>query len=111
MHAHRTIFSHGRFDDLRYIAIEREVRSDAAPDARRQLRSPIRFLRHKLENRSHPGLIRQQRAPKLVGILSACVRHFIEIQLLQYKPEYTWPGLIIVLLGVPCTPCGGASLI
>ncbi len=26
---------------------------------------------------------------------------FIEVQLLRYKPEYTWPGLIIVLLGVP----------
>ena len=26
---------------------------------------------------------------------------FLEIQLLRYKPQYTWPGLIIVLLGVP----------
>jgi APA family basic amino acid/polyamine antiporter len=25
----------------------------------------------------------------------------IEVLLLRYKPEYTWPGLIIVLLGVP----------
>ena len=25
----------------------------------------------------------------------------IEILLLLYKPNYTWPGLIIVLLGVP----------
>ena len=25
----------------------------------------------------------------------------IEILLLIYKPRYTWPGLIIVLLGVP----------
>ena len=25
----------------------------------------------------------------------------IEILLLAYKPNYTWPGLIIVLLGVP----------
>lgn len=25
----------------------------------------------------------------------------IEVQLLRYKPQYTWPGLIIVLLGVP----------
>ena len=31
-------------------------------------------------------------------ILSACL---IEILLLIYKPDYTWPGLIIVLLGVP----------
>jgi len=26
---------------------------------------------------------------------------FLEIQLLRYKPQYTWPGLIIVLLGAP----------
>jgi len=26
---------------------------------------------------------------------------YLEIQLLRYKPQYTWPGLIIVLLGVP----------
>lgn len=26
---------------------------------------------------------------------------FLEIQLLRYKPLYTWPGLIIVVLGVP----------
>jgi basic amino acid/polyamine antiporter, APA family len=26
---------------------------------------------------------------------------FIEVQLLRYKPQYTWPGLIIVLIGVP----------
>jgi APA family basic amino acid/polyamine antiporter len=26
---------------------------------------------------------------------------FLEVQLLRYKPQYTWPGLFIVLLGVP----------
>ena len=26
---------------------------------------------------------------------------FIEVQLLRYKPQYTWPGLLIVLLGIP----------
>jgi len=26
---------------------------------------------------------------------------FIDVVLLLYKPQYTWPGLIIVLLGVP----------
>jgi APA family basic amino acid/polyamine antiporter len=26
---------------------------------------------------------------------------YVEIQLLRYKPQYTWPGLIIVLLGIP----------
>ena len=26
---------------------------------------------------------------------------FIDVVLLRYKPQFTWPGLIIVLLGVP----------
>jgi APA family basic amino acid/polyamine antiporter len=26
---------------------------------------------------------------------------FIEVVLLRYKPQYTWPGLIIVLVGIP----------
>ena len=26
---------------------------------------------------------------------------FLEVQLLRYKPQYTWPGLILVLLGIP----------
>jgi len=26
---------------------------------------------------------------------------FVDIVLLRYKPQYTWPGLIIVLLGIP----------
>jgi len=26
---------------------------------------------------------------------------FIDVVLLRYKPQYTWPGLIIVLLGIP----------
>ena len=26
---------------------------------------------------------------------------FIDIVLLRYKPQYTWPGLIVVLLGIP----------
>ncbi|MGA8366609.1 MAG: APC family permease [Candidatus Acidiferrales bacterium] len=26
---------------------------------------------------------------------------YLEIQLLRYKPQYTWPGLLIVLLGLP----------
>jgi len=26
---------------------------------------------------------------------------FIDIVLLRYKPQYTWPGLTIVLLGIP----------
>jgi APA family basic amino acid/polyamine antiporter len=26
---------------------------------------------------------------------------FIDVVLLVYKPQYTWPGLVIVLLGIP----------
>ena len=44
---------------------------------------------------------------------------FIEVVLLRYKPQYTWPGLIIVLLGIPvylfwsrnATDRGRASLV
>ena len=35
--------------------------------------------------------------PALYLVMAA----FLEIQLLRYKPQYTWPGLIIVLLGLP----------
>jgi basic amino acid/polyamine antiporter, APA family len=37
----------------------------------------------------------------VLPILYLVMAVFIEIQLLRYKPQYTWPGLIIVLLGVP----------
>ena len=35
--------------------------------------------------------------PALYIVMAA----FVEVQLLRYKPQYTWPGLIIVLLGIP----------
>jgi basic amino acid/polyamine antiporter, APA family len=35
--------------------------------------------------------------PALYLLLAA----FIEVQLLRYKPQYTWPGLIIILSGLP----------
>jgi basic amino acid/polyamine antiporter, APA family len=50
-----------------------------------------------------PDMERPYRAfgyPFLPGLYVA-MAVFIEIQLLRYKPQYTWPGLIIVLLGVP----------
>jgi APA family basic amino acid/polyamine antiporter len=50
-----------------------------------------------------PGLPRPYRAlgyPVLPG-LYLVMAVFLEIQLLRYKPQYTWPGLIIVLLGLP----------
>jgi APA family basic amino acid/polyamine antiporter len=35
--------------------------------------------------------------PALYLLLAA----FIEVQLLRYKPQYTWPGLLIILSGAP----------
>jgi APA family basic amino acid/polyamine antiporter len=37
----------------------------------------------------------------VLPIIYLVVAVFIEIQLLRYKPQYTWPGLIIVVVGVP----------
>lgn len=53
--------------------------------------------------RKRPDLERPYRAfgyPVLPAVYIA-VAGLIEILLLLYKPSYTWPGLIIVLLGVP----------
>jgi APA family basic amino acid/polyamine antiporter len=50
-----------------------------------------------------PGLERPYRAlgyPVLPG-LYILLAGWIEILLLLYKPSYTWPGLIIVLTGIP----------
>jgi basic amino acid/polyamine antiporter, APA family len=37
----------------------------------------------------------------LLPIVYLVLAGFIEIQLLRYKPQYTWPGLLVVLLGIP----------
>ncbi len=53
--------------------------------------------------RTRPGMDRPYRAwgyPVLPALYIA-LAGAIEILLLLYKPNYTWPGLIIVLLGVP----------
>jgi len=53
--------------------------------------------------RTRPGMERPYRAwgyPVLPAAYIA-VAGLIEVLLLLYKPKYTWPGLIIVLLGVP----------
>jgi APA family basic amino acid/polyamine antiporter len=53
--------------------------------------------------RTRPEMERPYRAfgyPVLPAIYIA-VASLIEILLLLYKPNYTWPGLIIVLLGIP----------
>lgn len=53
--------------------------------------------------RTHPEADRPYRAvgyPVLPAIYIVMAL-FIDVVLLRYKPQYTWPGLIIVLLGIP----------
>ncbi len=53
--------------------------------------------------RTHPDAVRPYRAigyPILPGIY-ILMAMFIDVVLLRYKPQYTWPGLIVVLLGIP----------
>jgi basic amino acid/polyamine antiporter, APA family len=53
--------------------------------------------------RTRPDAARPYRAvgyPVLPGIYIVMAL-FIDIVLLRYKPQYTWPGLIIVLMGIP----------
>jgi APA family basic amino acid/polyamine antiporter len=53
--------------------------------------------------RTRPAMERPYRAPgyPVLPALYIVVTAVIEVLLLVYKPNYTWPGLIIVLLGVP----------
>jgi APA family basic amino acid/polyamine antiporter len=37
----------------------------------------------------------------LLPALYLLIASLIEVQLLRYKPQYTWPGLILILSGVP----------
>ncbi len=53
--------------------------------------------------RTHPDAPRPYRAvgyPVLPAIYIVMAL-FIDIVLLRYKPQFTWPGLIVVLLGIP----------
>ena len=53
--------------------------------------------------RTHPDANRPYRAigyPVLPAIYIVMAL-FIDVVLLRYKPQYTWPGLMIVLLGIP----------
>ncbi len=53
--------------------------------------------------RTRPDVARPYKAfgyPVLPAIYIA-MAIFIDIVLLRYKPQFTWPGLIIVLLGIP----------
>ncbi len=53
--------------------------------------------------RTHPEAERPYKAvgyPVLPAIYIVMAL-FIDVVLLRYKPQYTWPGLLIVLLGIP----------
>jgi APA family basic amino acid/polyamine antiporter len=53
--------------------------------------------------RTHPDAERPYKAvgyPVLPAIY-IIIALFIEVVLLRYKPQFTWPGLFIVLLGIP----------
>jgi basic amino acid/polyamine antiporter, APA family len=53
--------------------------------------------------RTRPDMERPYRAIgyPILPIVYILVAGLIEVLLLLYKPNYTWPGLIIVLLGIP----------
>jgi basic amino acid/polyamine antiporter, APA family len=53
--------------------------------------------------RTQPDAERPYRAfgYPVLPVLYIALSVFIEVCILYYKPEYTWPGLIIVLLGIP----------
>ncbi len=53
--------------------------------------------------RTHPDAERPYRAvgyPVLPAVYIVMAL-FIDVVLLRYKPQFTWPGLIVVLLGIP----------
>ncbi len=53
--------------------------------------------------RTHPSAQRPYRAvgyPVLPAVYIV-MAVFIDVVLLRYKPQYTWPGLFIVLIGIP----------
>ena len=53
--------------------------------------------------RTHPDAERPYKAVGYPGlpIVYIVMALFIDVVLLRYKPQYTWPGLIVVLLGIP----------
>jgi len=53
--------------------------------------------------RTHPDADRPYRAVgyPILPAVYIVMALFIDVVLLRYKPQYTWPGLIIVLLGIP----------
>jgi len=53
--------------------------------------------------RTHPDAERPYRAAgyPVLPTIYIVMAVFIDVVLLRYKPQYTWPGLIVVLLGIP----------
>ena len=53
--------------------------------------------------RTHPNAVRPYRAVgyPILPAIYIVMALFIDVVLLRYKPEFTWPGLIVVLLGIP----------
>jgi APA family basic amino acid/polyamine antiporter len=53
--------------------------------------------------RTRPNAERPYRAVgyPVLPIVYIVMALFIDVVLLRYKPQYTWPGLIVVLLGIP----------
>ncbi len=53
--------------------------------------------------RTRPDADRPYRAIgyPVLPVIYIAMAVFIDVVLLRYKPQYTWPGLIIVLLGIP----------
>jgi len=53
--------------------------------------------------RTHPNAERPYKAVgyPVLPIIYIVMALFIDVVLLRYKPQFTWPGLIVVLLGIP----------
>ena len=53
--------------------------------------------------RTRPDAVRPYKAVgyPVLPIIYIVMALFIDVVLLRYKPQYTWPGLIVVLLGIP----------
>jgi len=53
--------------------------------------------------RTHPNAPRPYKAVgyPVLPIVYIVMALFIDVVLLRYKPQYTWPGLIVVLAGIP----------
>jgi len=53
--------------------------------------------------RTRPDAVRPYKAVgyPILPIVYIVMALFVDVVLLRYKPQYTWPGLIVVLLGIP----------